>query len=216
MKNQDPLLTPSASLLAPDLLESLCQLGTVRTFPKKTIVVLEGEPAETLYIVMSGRLRVYLADEEGREAELNQIGPGEYFGELMLGSTVRTASVKALETSRLCLISKQSFEAFIQASPEMTFHLIQMLIQRVKALTGSVQSLVLMDVYGRVARLLLEEAIEDGDRRYVPAMTQQRIGERVGASRSMVNRILKDLSAGGYIVIEKDRIELCRDLPRRW
>lgn len=216
MENQDQPLPQSASLLAPDLLERLCQLGTVRTFPKNTIVVLEGEPAETLYIVISGRLRVYVADDDGREAELNQIGPGEYFGELMLGSTVRTASVRTEETSRLCLISKQVFQAFIQSSPETTFHLIQTLIQRVKALTGSVQSLVLMDVYGRVARLFLEEAIEDGDRRYVPAMTQQRIGERVGASRSMVNRILKDLTVGGYIVIEKDRIELCRDLPKRW
>lgn len=216
MNEPDLSSTGPPRLLPRELLERFCERGAVRTFPRNTIVVLEGEPAHALYIVIAGGLRVYVSDEGGREAELNQLGPGEYFGELMLGTSVRTASVRTTEPSRLCIVGKRDFEEFICSSPELTFHLIQTLIGRVKFLTDRVQSLSLIDVYGRVARLLLEEAVEDGQVRYVPTMTQQRIGERVGASRSMVNRILKDLSAGGYISIEVDRIELRRDLPKRW
>jgi CRP/FNR family cyclic AMP-dependent transcriptional regulator len=213
----DPAAAAAGQTMLPkELLEKLCEIGTARTFPKNAIVVVEGEPAETLYIVLSGRLRVYVADEEGREAELNQMGPGEYFGELMLGSTVRTASVRTMETSRLCLIGRHDFETFIRSSPETTFHLIQTLIHRIKVLTGNVQSLALMDVYGRVSRLFAEELVEEDGRRFVPGMSQQRIGERVGASRSMINRILKDLTTGGYIEVTRERIELLRELPRRW
>ncbi|MEZ5657997.1 MAG: Crp/Fnr family transcriptional regulator [Burkholderiaceae bacterium] len=204
------------NILPADLLEKLREIGTARTFPKNAIVVVEGEPAETLYIVLSGRLRVYVADDEGREAELNQMGPGEYFGELMLGSAVRTASVRALEASRLCMIGRADFERFIRSSPETTFHLIQTLIHRIKVLTENVQSLALMDVYGRVAKLFADEAIEEAGQRFVPGMSQQRIGERVGASRSMINRILKDLTTGGYIELSRERIDLLRDLPKRW
>jgi len=204
-------------VLSTPLLEELRALGAVRAFPKNAIVVVEGEPAETLYIVNSGRLRVFLADEEGREAELNELGPDEYFGEVMLGSRVRTASVKALEPCKLCLIGRAEFEAFIAKRPDLAFHLIQSLAHRVKVLTNNVQSLALMDVYGRVARLFLEsEQTDDSGKRYVPGISQQKIAERVGASRSMINRVLKDLSEGGYISVSREKIELNRSLPIKW
>jgi CRP/FNR family cyclic AMP-dependent transcriptional regulator len=202
--------------LPDDLLEALVACGSVRKFPRNTIVVLEGEPAETLYIVMDGHLRVYVSDDEGREAELSRLGPSEYFGEMMLGSPVRTASVRTLTTARLCVVQRADFERLLQARPDLALHLIQTLIRRITALTGSVQSLALMDVYGRVARLFVELAREEDGRRFVPRMSQQKIAERIGASRSMVNRILKDLSEGGFISIGRDAIELHRELPRRW
>src|SRR5690606_14290902 len=142
--------------LPDELLEALVACGSVRKFPRNTIVVLEGEPAETLYIVIEGELRVYVSDDEGREAELSRLGPNEYFGEMMLDSRVRTASVRTLSPARLCVVQRADFERLIQVRPDLALHLIQTLIRRIMALTGSVQSLALMDVYGRVARLLVE------------------------------------------------------------
>jgi len=198
------------------LLQALVAEGQVRRFPRNTIVLLEGEPAEALYIVLEGRVRVYVSDEDGHEAELNQLGPHQYFGELMLGSRVRTASVRTMEPSKLCMIRRDDFERLIAARPELAFHLIQTLIHRVRVLTSNVQSLALMDVYGRVARLFLASAEEQDGRRVVPRMSQQQIAEKVGASRSMVNRILKDLSDGGFVRIDQGVIELLRPLPKRW
>jgi len=202
--------------LPEELLEALVACGSVRRFPRNTIVVLEGEPAETLYIVMEGQLRVYVSDEDGHEAELSRIGPNEYFGELMLGSRVRTASVRTESPARLCMVQRVDFERLIQTRPDLAFHLIRTLILRIVTLTGSVQSLALMDVYGRVARLFVELARDQDGRRIVPRMSQQKIAERIGASRSMVNRILKDLAEGGFISVGRDFIELHRELPRRW
>lgn len=202
--------------LPAELLEALVACGNVRQFPRNTIVVLEGEPAEALYIVIEGQLRVYVSDEEGHEAELSRLGPNEYFGELMLASRVRTASVRTLSPARLCMVRREEFEVLIRTRPDLAFHLIQTLIQRIVALTANVQSLALMDVYGRIVRLFMELGHESDGRRLVPRMSQQEIAERIGASRSMVNRILKDLSDGGFISLSRESIELRRELPRRW
>ena len=208
---------PSPELLPPDVLSALRARGEVRTLRKNTIVVHEGEPADALYLVLDGRLRVYVSDPEGHEVELNQIGPGEHFGELMLGSRVRTASVKAISPVRLCLVRRADFERLLAEQPDLAFHLIQSLIARVVGLTESVRSLALMDVYGRVAKILLDSAVPDGELHVVPGpLSQQQIAERTGSSRSMVNRILKDLGEGGYISVSRERIVLHRPLPKRW
>jgi CRP/FNR family cyclic AMP-dependent transcriptional regulator len=207
---------PRHATLSPELLDELVRAGTPRAFPKNTIVVLQGEPAQALYVILEGRVRVYVSDETGKEAELNVLGPGEHFGELMLGGHRRTASVRTLAPSRLCTIDREVFERILAARPDLAFHLIQTLIERVRALTEAVSNLSLMDVYGRVARLFLESAQTVDGRQRVPAMSQQAIAERVGASRSMINRIMKDLSDGGYLTVGKDFIDLHRALPRRW
>jgi CRP/FNR family transcriptional regulator, cyclic AMP receptor protein len=203
-------------VLAPELIAEFAKIGASRTFPKNTIVVLEGDPAETLYLVLDGELMVYVDDESGKLIELNRLGPGQYFGELMLGSAVRTASVKVTSTAKLCLIRRGEFEAIIATRPELAFHVIQTLIARVRALTEDVRGLALMDVYGRVARLLLENARDEDGRQVVHGLSQQAIGERVGASRSMISRILTDLEAGGYVALSRGNIELKRVLPKRW
>ena len=204
-------------LLPQELLAEFARVGQVRSYPKNTIVVHEGEPAEAMYTVLEGTLRVYVADEDGKEAELNTVGPGQYFGELMLGSHVRTASVRTLTPARLTMVKREDFERIIAARPDMAFHVIQTLINRVKALTDNVRSLVLMDVYGRVARMFLEMAHEVDGKLIVPGpLSQQKIADRVGASRSMINRILKDLTEGGYITIGKTDILVNRGLPKRW
>lgn len=207
---------PSAALPA-SLLEELVRLGPVRQFAKGAIVVTEGEPALSMYVIQQGRLRVYVSDDEGREVELNVLGPGEYFGELMLDGQTRSASVIALTPARLTMIGRAEFERTLLQRPDIAFHVIQHLIQRVRALSRNVQGLVSKDVYGRVAQLFNELAREQGGVRVVPGpLSQQAIADRVGASRSMINRILQDLAAGGYIEVSREGIVLKKPLPRHW
>jgi len=198
------------------LLEEFVRQGVPRNFRKNTIVVNVGEPADALYLVLDGELLVYLGDESGKEVELRRLGPGEYFGELMLGGDLRTASVKTLTSAKLCVVNRGQFERILGKRPDLAFHVIQTLIERVRTLTDSVRGLALMDVYGRVAKLLNETARPGKEDRRVAALSQQAIAERVSASRSMVNRILQDLAAGGYIAASRGRIELLKALPRRW
>ncbi len=199
------------------LLDELARLGHTRLHAKGALVVSEGEPALSMYLIHEGQLRVFVSDDEGREVELNLLGAGEYFGELMLGSQVRTASVQVVQRARLSMITRSQFEAALAARPDLAFHVIQHLIERVRALSRSVQGLVSMDVYGRVVRLFGELAQEAQGQRFVPGpMSQQKIADRVGASRSMINRILQELGAGGYIEVARERIALLKPLPKRW
>lgn len=207
----------SATALPPGLLDELVRLGPARQFAKGAIVVSEGEPALSMYVIQQGRLRVYVSDEDGRDVELNVLGPGEYFGELMLDGQVRSASVIALTPARLTMIGRADFERILMQRPDIAFHVIQHLIQRVRSLSRNVQALVSKDVYGRVAQLFNELAREEAGVRFVPGpLSQQTIADRVGASRSMINRILQDLSAGGYVAVSRERIVLHKPLPRHW
>ncbi len=207
----------SHSTLPPQLLEELARLGLAKVYAKGTIVVTEGEPALSMYLIHEGTLRVFVSDEEGHEVELNVMGPGEYFGELMLGSQVRSASVQTLCKVRLTMITRSEFEGVLRAKPDLAFHVIQHLIERVRALSRNVQGLVSMDVYGRVSRLFGELAREEAGVRFVPGpLSQQKIADKVGASRSMINRILQELAGGGYIEVSRERIVLCKALPKRW
>jgi CRP/FNR family cyclic AMP-dependent transcriptional regulator len=207
----------SASTLPAELLDALAALGHTRAYPKGTIVVTEGEPALSMYLVHEGQMRVFVSDEDGREVELNVIGPGEYFGELMLGSQVRTATVQTTSKAKLTMITRAEFEQALAEQPTLAFHVIQHLIDRVRQLSRNVQGLVSMDVYGRVVRLFNELAHDEGGQRVVPGpLSQQKIADRVGASRSMINRILQDLVAGGYIETSRERIVLRKPLPKHW
>ena len=203
-------------VLSPELLEELIRTAQRKAFPRNTIVVLEGDIAETLYVILEGEVRVYVADEDGNEADLNVMGPGEYFGELMLGSQRRTASVRTITPAKFCVVQRADFERVLADRPDIAFHVIHTLIHRIRVLTNSVSNLALMDVYGRVAQLITESSSEQDGQRIAPAMSQQKIAQRVGASRSMINRILKDLTTGGYIRVGKTGIVLLKALPKHW
>ena len=188
-----------------------------RTFPENTIVVREGERTDSLFIIVSGRVKIYVSDEEGKEIVLSESGPGEYFGEMVLDEGPRSASVMTLEPTQFLVVPKEDFREFVRKSPEFSLHLILKLIKRVRALTNDVKSLALMEVYGRVARMLLDLAVErDGVLVIENKPTQEEIASRVGASREMVGRILGDLAVGGYIEFDSDRITIAKALPRTW
>lgn len=191
--------------------------GISRSYPKQTVIVSEADASDSLYIILEGRVKAYLSDDDGREIVLSTQGPGEYFGEMVLDEGPRSASVVTLEPSRLLVVPKADFRAFVMQNPVFALSVIEKLISRVRGLTANVKSLALMDVYGRVARLLLDMA-EDKDGVLVieERLTQQDIANRVGASREMVSRILKDLSVGGYISQSRERIVLNKKPPAHW
>jgi CRP/FNR family cyclic AMP-dependent transcriptional regulator len=198
-------------------LKEFAQHAVPRTFPKNTIVVTEGDRTDSLYIIVSGKVKIYVSDEKGKEIVLSEAGSGEYFGEMVLDEGPRSATVMTLEPTQFLVVPQDDFMDFVVHSPEFALHLILKLIKRVRALTHEVKSLALMDVYGRVARMLLELAVErDGVLAVENKPTQQEMASRVAASREMVSRILTDLTTGGYIKVERDRIVIAKTLPPAW
>jgi CRP/FNR family cyclic AMP-dependent transcriptional regulator len=188
-----------------------------RSYPKNTIIVSEGDKTDLLFIILEGRVKAFVSDGEGHDMVLSTQGPGEYFGEMVLDEGPRSASIMTLEPSRFLVVQKNDFRDFVVKNPAFAFSLIEKLIHRARSLTANVKSLALMDVYGRVARLLLELAEETGGKLTIPQrLTQQDIASRIGASREMVSRILKDLSSGGYLTQSRSGIVLHRKPPEHW
>jgi CRP/FNR family cyclic AMP-dependent transcriptional regulator len=205
------------SYLNEDELKMLSSQGVVKHYPKNTIIVSEGDETDSFYIILSGRVKVFVSDEEGHEIVLGTQAPGDYFGEMVLDGGPRSASVMTLESARFAVIPKTRFREFVRSHPGFALHLVERLIRRTRALTENVKSLALMDVYGRVARLLLDMAERrDGCLVINQRLTQQDIASRVGASREMISRVLKDLTLGGYVTIERKRITINKTPPRRW
>jgi CRP/FNR family cyclic AMP-dependent transcriptional regulator len=199
------------------LLEALAQHGGVRQFPAHAILINEGDSTDSLYIVLSGRLLAYASDSNGREVVLAEHGPGEYLGELSLDGEKRSASVRALEPSTCCVVQGAQLRQFLVEQPDFALLLTVKLIRMIRRLTEQVKSLALQDVYGRIARMLMELSEPAGAERIVPVkLTQQDIAARVGSSREMVNRVMKELTSGGYVQMREGRIVLRRKLPSAW
>jgi CRP/FNR family cyclic AMP-dependent transcriptional regulator len=197
--------------------EEIAAAATVRAFPKHAVIVTESDATDTIYVMLAGKARVYVSDEKGREVVLNQLGPGEYFGEITMDGGPRSASVMAIEECRCALIRRAELTAIIERNPGFALHVVRKLAHRVRDLTDNVRSLALMDVYGRVARLLLELAEQkDGQLVILEPLTHKEIASRVGASREMISRIFSDLNDGGYLRKEQDRLVIVRKPPPRW
>jgi CRP/FNR family cyclic AMP-dependent transcriptional regulator len=197
----------------------LSRRSVTRKYPRNTIFITEGDYSDSLYCILSGRVKVYLNDDEGKEVILNVQGPGEYFGELaLLDSGPRSASVMALEDCRLSVISKADFEDFLANHEQAQKKIMLGMVKRLRALTENVRTLALLDVYGRVARVLLQLARPVGDVLVIrEELRQQDIANRIGSSREMVSRVLKDLRDGGYIEVDENRhIVIKEKLPAGW
>jgi CRP/FNR family transcriptional regulator, cyclic AMP receptor protein len=199
-------------------LRALADRAVTRSYPKQAIIVNEGDDeSDSLYLILGGRVKIYLADEHGKELILAIKGPGQYFGEMVLDGEARSASVITLEPAQFAVLSRLDFCQFLLKHPEVSLQLIQNLIRVARGLNQNVRNLAMLDVYGRVARILLELAVEQGGKMVIPErLTQKDIAARVGASREMINRILRDLSAGGYVSVEAGRITINKAPPSRW
>ncbi len=212
------LNSPLFSELSDEDIQRIAGSGVVKSFPKHTVLISEGDQSDFLYVILEGKVKVFVSDESGKEAILNIQGPGEYFGELALIDEVpRSASVMTLTPSRLAFVSRADFEACLAEHPNLALKLIRTLTQRIRSLTEVVKNLALHDVYGRVARTLLKLAQEKNGMLVIEQrLTHQDIADMVGASREMVSRIMKDLTTGGYLQTKNKIITIQSKLPPAW
>lgn len=216
---------PAPSSVAPPSIDSLpaslrllAARGEARRYRKGTLLIQEGDHGDTLFIVLAGRVKAFSVDDRDREIVYGVYGAGEYLGEMSLDGGPRSASVITLESTTCVVVTRQSLREHIAMHPEFAFELLARVIRRARLATQSARNMALLDVYGRVVRLLedLAEPPVDGAPPVARRLTHKEIANRVGASREMVSRLLKDLREGGYIEMAPDRVVLLRPLPGRW
>jgi CRP/FNR family cyclic AMP-dependent transcriptional regulator len=198
-------------------LRELVPGGVVRTFAKNVVVINEGEATDSLYVVLSGRVKVFVNGEEGKEVVVDTVGPGHYFGEMVLDGGPRSASIMTLEPSRFFVITLADVERLLESNPAFARNLIRLLIAKVRSLTAKITDLVLRDNYGRFVRYVEDHAVEQDGQLVIPEkLTQHDIAARIGGSREMVSRILKDLVAGGYLSVKGRILVIEKKLPAKW
>jgi len=207
---------PFFTLLSDRELDVIRAVASEKSYPKNAVVLTEGEMGDSLYMIQSGKVKVFIGDEDGREIILKIMGPGSFFGEMsMIDKQPRSASVTTLEPSTVQVLTHAMFEKCVEQAPRIGTVVMQILAHRVREADRKIGTLALMDVYGRVASTLLELAVmQDGKLMVSERLSQQDLANMVGASREMVNRILKDLSDRGFISIESKAITIInRELP---
>jgi CRP/FNR family cyclic AMP-dependent transcriptional regulator len=201
----------------PAVLTALEAQTKLKRYQKRTVIIEKGEESSILYLLESGRAKVYVADDSGKEILLRELGPGDHFGELaLLGGSPRTASVMSLTDCEVRLLTGAVFKDFLAQQPEVALGLIRHLARQVADLTDTASDLALLSVYARITKVLVESAQDEDGRLITAPLTQQQIADRVGCSREMVSRIVGDLKTGGYVSIEDKRFVLERKLPQRW
>jgi CRP/FNR family cyclic AMP-dependent transcriptional regulator len=208
---------PLFSGLTADQLSLLASCMTHQRYARGVDVLRGGRLTDSLYIMRSGRAKIFESRPDGREVILSIMGPGDFFGEMaVLDDLPRSAAVETLEPCEMMRISKADFTRCLAASFELTTRIMLALVDRLRRADRQIESLALMDVYGRVARVLLDLAKPvDGLRIIEHAPTQTDIARMTGTSREMVSRVIKQLKATGHILVDKHRITLLDDLSSR-
>lgn len=205
------------SMLKPNIAR-LAERGILRSYRKNTVILNEGEPGDSLFVLLQGEVKVYATDENGREITYGMISAGDYFGEMSLDGGPRSASVMTVEPSLCSLLSRQAVQQHLNDEPAFAMDVVSQVIRRARSATETARQMALLDVYGRVIHTL--ESQQGPGASLTPVLlnqiTHQQIASRVGASREMVSRLLKDLEKGGYVELGIKRITLKKKLPARW
>lgn len=218
LSNVSPLM-PSPPALIDALpqpgLRRLAALGQTRNFAKNTVIISEGDVADTIYIMLAGRVRVYHGTADGREVVLDILGPGELIGEMVLDGSPRSASVMTMEPCCMVFLQSATLREHVRDDPDLALLLIAELVGRVRKTSQSLKQLALSDVYERLALVLTDIG---GPQRpaVIEGLTQQDLADRIGASRDTVNRIFKELIKGGFVEVARRRLTLLRSLPAQW
>jgi CRP/FNR family transcriptional regulator, cyclic AMP receptor protein len=214
----EALDTPLNDLPISPALRALAERGTPRRYRKGVVLIQEGDQGDTLYIVLAGRVRAYSEGDNEREITYGVYGPGEYVGEISLDGGPRSASVITVEPTTCVVIPRQTLLQHIAQYPEFAFELLAKVIRRARAATLSARQLALNDVYGRLRALLESLATPpvDGVRLIAERLTHQDIANRLGCSREMIGKVLKDLDDGGYVLRDAEGLKILRALPARW
>jgi CRP/FNR family cyclic AMP-dependent transcriptional regulator len=203
---------PLFSMLSEVQLQLLTQVLSRKAYPRNSTIIAAGDPTDAMYIVVSGRLKVVMSDKEGQEVILAILDQGEFFGEMgLIAQAPRSATVTTIEPCELLTITRADFTKCLQGNFDLTMNVIRGLVKRLREADKKIGSLALMDVYGRVARLLLEMAETiDGQKVITKKLTKRDIAKMIGASREMVSRVMKELQTSGRIEVRAREI-LLRD-----
>ena len=180
-----------------------------RSYPKGSVILFEDDPGDALYVVASGQVKVVLIGEDGREVILSVLGEGTFFGEMaLLDDEPRSAHVIAMEDSVVLALRREDFRARLRASPEVGIALLKELSRRLRRADDQIGSLVLLDVNGRVAELLVRLATEEGGERITRKVTHATIAQMIGSSRETVSRTMRELQDRGLIAVTRQDITL--------
>lgn len=201
-----------------EVIDQLQAVSTSRTYPKNTHIINQGGEAKAAYLLVEGAAFAYTDDGEGNEFIFNTFKAGDCFGELgLLDDQPRSVHVLTTTDCECLVIPKDEFQRCVFTTPDAASATIRMLIARIRSMTDEVSCLAMLDVYGRIARLIQNSSEENSEgKRETDRMTHQEIASRIGSSREMVSKIIKDLTVGGYISSHKSKITLIKDLPKRW
>jgi CRP/FNR family cyclic AMP-dependent transcriptional regulator len=199
---------PLLSVLSEDDLVELARVVSRKSYARGSLILGAGDPTDSLYILVSGRMKVFMSDLEGKEVILAILGPNEFVGEMgLIDNSPRSANVVALDPCEIVCIAKPDFRRCLADNFDMSMTLMRGLVKRLREADNQIGSLALMDVFGRVARLLLETAeIIDGEKVVTKKLSKQDIARMIGASREMVSRVMKHLQTAGYIEIRDNSI----------
>lgn len=180
-----------------------------KSYPKGSVILFEADPGDALFVVREGRVKVVLVAEDGREVILGILGVGEHFGELsLIDDQPRSAHVIAMEDTTLLVLRRDDFRTRVEASPSIAWSLLAELSHRLRRADGQIGSLVLLDVPGRIARMLLDTADAGGGPLIEKPLTHQTIAHIIGASRETVSRAMREFQDAGWISTERRRIRI--------
>lgn len=209
---------PFLANLPDDALNALASKAKVLKFPKQAVILSEGDETSSLYVILSGKVRVFGSDEKSREVTLLVQEAGQYFGELaLLSDDPRSAAVEALEPTVCAVVSKADFINWLKLHPDAAIALLGVLSKKVRFLTEKVKQMALSNVYERTVKALQDIAEPEGDILVIRNRpTQQELANMVGSSREMINKIIRELTKGGYIVIKGKTLRIENKLPAAW
>lgn len=189
-----------------------------RAYAKNSFVINAGDNSDSFYLIQSGKIKIVILDEEGKEVILSMLGPGDHFGEFsLIDGQPRSASAVTMEESALLIVSKDQFRECLAENPDIAERVMLSLTQRLRDADRKIEGLALHDVYSRLVRTLSELSTEQDGKHILPQrLTHQDLANMIGASREMITRILRDLATGGYISVENREITLLKKLPSAW
>jgi len=195
--------------LDPAELQHFADLVRDKSFPKGSVILFEHDPGDSLLVVRAGRVKVVLLSEDGREVILAILGVGEHVGELsLIDDQPRSAHVIAMDDCSLLVLRREDFKKRVEANPTVAWSLLSELSRRLRKADGQIGSLVLLDVPGRIARMLVDAAGDGGGSLIDRPLTHQTIAHLIGASRETVSRAMRDFQDSGWITNERRRIRL--------
>ncbi len=192
------------STLTPTQAEAVALAVTKCRYKRGEAIVEQGRKSNSLAILLTGRARVVTADERGREVILATLSPGDYLGEMsLIDNQPHSATVRADIQTDVLILGRAEFARCLSENTAMAYAVMKGLVQRLRQADRKIESLALMDVYGRVARVLIDFAKPDVQGQLVIAerVSRQDVAKMIGASREMVSRVIKDLEERGFIEV---------------